>query len=67
MFLCFLTGVAGDVHGHCRAIENRAIHEPRSEAVLICMDMYSRHFFLLLRRRFHREVIFAASAFGSTG
>jgi hypothetical protein len=31
------------------------------------MDIYSKHFFLLLRRRFHREVIFAASAFGSTG
>lgn len=35
--------------------------------VLICMDTYSRHFFLLLRRRFHREVILAVSAFGSTG
>jgi hypothetical protein len=35
--------------------------------VLICMDTYSRHFFLLLRRRFHREVLLAASAFGSTG
>jgi hypothetical protein len=35
--------------------------------VLICMDIYSKHFFLLLRRRFHREVLLAASAFGSTG
>jgi hypothetical protein len=40
---------------------------PIKETVLICMDTYSRHFFLLLRRRFHREVILAASAFGSTG
>jgi hypothetical protein len=35
--------------------------------VLICMNTHSMHFLLLLRRRFHREVIFAASAFGSTG
>jgi hypothetical protein len=38
-----------------------------SYTVLICMDIYSRRFFLLLRRRFHREVLLAASAFGSTG
>jgi hypothetical protein len=35
--------------------------------VLICMDKYSRHLFLLLRRRFHGGHSTAASAFGSTG
>jgi hypothetical protein len=46
---------------------DRFVLHVMSEAVLICMGMYSRHFFLLLRRRFHRGVIPAASAFGSTG
>jgi Helix-turn-helix domain len=46
---------------------NTAEGRGEKEAVLICMETSSRHFFLLLGRRFHREVIFAASAFGSTG
>jgi transposase len=46
---------------------NAAEGRGEKEAVLTCMDIYSKHFFLLLRRRFHREVLLAASAFGSTG
>jgi hypothetical protein len=38
-----------------------------ADTVLICMEMYSRHLFLLLRRRFHDDLLTVASAFGSTG